>query len=63
MNLTLNGVELECHFFYTPAEPENGVKEDVELTVAYTGNVDIYDLLSPEQIAELEGMALCFSQS
>jgi hypothetical protein len=58
MNLTINGVELECHFFYTPAEPENGIKEDVDLTVAYAGGVDIYPLLSPEQIAELEVMCL-----
>jgi hypothetical protein len=58
MFLTLEGVKLECHFFYTPAEPENGIAESVDLTVAYAGGVDIWPLLSAEQRAELEGMAL-----
>jgi len=58
MNLILEGIELECHFFYTPAEPENGIDAHVDLTVAYVGDVDIYPLLSAEQRAELEGMAL-----
>lgn len=54
MNLTLEGIELECHFDYTPAEPANGISERLDLTSAYIGDVDIYPLLSFDQIFELE---------
>jgi hypothetical protein len=54
MILTLEGIELECHFDHTPAEPENGVTERLDLTGAYIGDVDIYPLLSFDQITELE---------
>ena len=54
MILTLEGIELECHFEYTAPEPENGVRERLDLTGAYVGDVDISPLLSFEQITELE---------
>lgn len=54
MILTLEGIELECHFEHTPAEPANGIAERLDLTSAYIGDVDIYPLLSFDQINELE---------
>lgn len=54
MILTLEGIELECHFDHTPAEPENGIRERLDLLGAFVGNVDIYPLLSFDQITELE---------
>jgi hypothetical protein len=52
--LTLDGVELECYFDHTPAEPANGVAERLDLLGALIGDVDIYPLLSFDQITELE---------
>ena len=54
MILILEGIELECHFDHTPAEPENGIPERLDLTSAYLSDVDIYPLLSFDQITELE---------
>lgn len=54
MILSLEGIELECYFEHTSAEPENGIFECLELTGAYIGDVDIYSLLSFDQINELE---------
>lgn len=54
MILTLEGIELECHFEHTPAEPENGIRERLDLLGAFVGDVDIYPLLSFDQISELE---------
>ena len=54
MILTLEGIELECHFDHTPAEPENGIRERLDLLGAFIGDVDIYPLLSFDQITELE---------
>jgi hypothetical protein len=54
MFLTLEGIELECHFDYTPAEPANGIAERLDLLGAFIGDVDIYPLLSFDQINELE---------
>jgi hypothetical protein len=54
MILTLEGIELECHFEHTPAEPENGIRERLDLLGAFVGDVDIYPLLSFDQITELE---------
>lgn len=52
--LTLDGVELECYFDHTPAEPANGIAERLDLLGAFIGDVDIYPLLSVDQISELE---------
>lgn len=54
MILTLEGIELDCHFDWTPPEPANGICERLDLTGAYLGDVDIYPLLSFDQISELE---------
>jgi len=54
MLLTLEGVELECSFDHTPAEPANGICERLDLTGAFVGDVDIYPLLSFDQISELD---------
>lgn len=54
MILTLEGIELECHFDHTPAEPQNGIPERLDLMSAFIGDVDIYPLLSFDQINELE---------
>jgi hypothetical protein len=54
MILTLEGIELECHFDHTPAEPANGIRERFDLLGAFVGDVDIYPLLSFDQITELE---------
>jgi len=61
MILTLEGIELECHFEHTPPELENGIAERVDLIGAFIGDVDIYPLLSFDQLAELE--AKCLQQS
>jgi hypothetical protein len=58
MILTLEGIELECHFEHTPPEPENGIPERVDLIGAYVGDVDISPLLSFELIDELEARCL-----
>lgn len=57
MLLTLEGIELECSFDYTPAEPANGVRERVDLISAFIGDVDISPLLSFDQTTELEAKA------
>ena len=54
MILTLEGIELDCHFDYTAPEPENGVKERIDLVSAFIGDVDISPLLSFDQLSELE---------
>lgn len=54
MILTLEGIELDCHFDYTAPEPENGVAERVDLIGAYIWDVDISPLLSFDQLSELE---------
>jgi hypothetical protein len=54
MILTLEGIDLDCHFDYTPAELGNGIRERFDLLGAFIGDVDIYPLLSFEQITELE---------
>jgi hypothetical protein len=61
MIINLEGIDLECHFDYTPPEPENGIPERVDLIGAYVGDVDISPLLSFELIDELE--ARCLSHS
>jgi hypothetical protein len=54
MILILEGIELECHFDHTPAEPGNGIPERLDLLGAFIGDVDIYPILSFDQITELE---------
>jgi hypothetical protein len=54
MILTLEGIELECHFDHTPPVPDNGIRERFDLLGAFIGDVDIYPLLSFDQITELE---------
>jgi hypothetical protein len=54
MILTLEGIDLDCHFDWTPAEPDNGITERFDLLGAFIGDVDIYPLLSFDQITELE---------
>jgi hypothetical protein len=61
MILELEGIELDCYFEHTPPEPENGIRERVDLVGAYIGDIDISPLLSFDQLSELE--ALCLSQS
>lgn len=55
-------VDIECHLDYTPAEGDNWNEpyypEDVTLCAAYLRGVDIYELLSPEQITRIEEKAL-----
>lgn len=58
MILTLEGIELDCRFEYTPAEPENGITERVDLVSAFIGDVDISPLLSFDQMTELEAKCL-----
>jgi hypothetical protein len=52
--LNLEGIELECYFDHTPAEPANGIAERLDLLGALISDVDIYPLLSFDQITELE---------
>jgi hypothetical protein len=63
------GIELECHFEYTPEErgarePLTGMQLEpdepasVTLTHAYAGAVDILPLLSFEMIDDIEGELL-----
>jgi hypothetical protein len=61
MILTLEGIELDCYFEHTPAEPNNGILERVDLMSAFIGDVDISPLLSFDQLTELE--AKCLQQS
>lgn len=60
---------IECHLDYTPAERgsrergtgmqlETDWPESVELTAAYLRGVDILPLLSSDQIAQIEQLAL-----
>lgn len=50
--IEINGVELEVVFDYTPADPENGVAEDMEIeevNVVFIGmSVDIFPLISKD---------------
>jgi hypothetical protein len=54
MILTLEGIDLDCHFDWTPPEPFNDIRERFDLISAFIGDVDIYPLLSFDQITELE---------
>jgi hypothetical protein len=55
-------VDIECVLDHTPAEGDNWndpyYPEDVTLCAAYLRGVDIYELLSPEQITRIEEKAL-----
>jgi hypothetical protein len=43
--IEVNGVSLEVIFDYTPAEPENGVVEDMELEEVIVGGYDMFNIV------------------
>jgi hypothetical protein len=43
--IEINGVELEVVFEYTPAEPENGVAEDMEIEEVFVAGYDIFNIV------------------
>lgn len=55
-----DGGTLECWFEYEPADKELGYNGNAYLVKAMVGNADIFDLLDPKIIEEIE-VACCNS--
>jgi hypothetical protein len=72
INIECEGVDLVCHFDYTPAESgskdsmglpnEPDIDAECTLASAYVGDVDIVLLLSQHLINDLEATALEYTE-
>jgi hypothetical protein len=72
INIECEGVDLVCHFDYTPAESgskdsmglpyEPDIDAECTLVSAYVGDVDITQLLSQHLVNDLEATALEYTE-